>query len=83
MQKALKEQNKVIGKKITSASVITNALKKVGTPFLYKPSRVLGAMATDGSLAAERDGHDRRPARRWPLVQKTSDRSTVTGRSGS
>ena len=41
---ALKAHNKVIGKKITSTSVIKNALKKVGTPFLYKPSRVLGAM---------------------------------------
>ena len=41
---ALKAHNKVIGKKITSTSVIKNALKKVGTPFLYKPSRVLGAI---------------------------------------
>ena len=40
----LKAKNKAIGKKITSASVISNALKKVGTPFLYKPSRVLGAL---------------------------------------
>jgi len=36
--------NRLIGKKILAASVIQNALKKVGTPFLYKPSRVLGAM---------------------------------------
>ncbi|MBI2313841.1 MAG: MoaD/ThiS family protein [Betaproteobacteria bacterium] len=42
----LKSYNKVIGKKITSTSVIKNALKMVGTPFLYKPSRVLGAMGT-------------------------------------
>ncbi|PIV72431.1 MAG: aldehyde ferredoxin oxidoreductase [Rhodocyclales bacterium CG17_big_fil_post_rev_8_21_14_2_50_68_7] len=42
--KSLKDYNKVIGKKITSTSVIRNALKMVGTPFLYKPSRVLGAM---------------------------------------
>ena len=41
---ALKAHNKVIGRKNTSTSVIKNALKKVGTPFLYKPSRVLGAM---------------------------------------
>ena len=46
MQKPLKEHNKVIGKKITSTSVIKNALKQVGTPFLYKPSRVLGAIGT-------------------------------------
>ena len=42
---ALKARNKVIGKKITGASVIRNALKTVGTPFLYKPSRVLGAIS--------------------------------------
>jgi aldehyde:ferredoxin oxidoreductase len=42
--KELKEHNKVIGRKITSTSVIKNALKQVGTPFLYKPSRVLGAL---------------------------------------
>ncbi|MBL8491254.1 MAG: MoaD/ThiS family protein [Rhodocyclaceae bacterium] len=42
----VKAQNKFIGKKITGTSVIKNALKMVGTPFLYKPSRVLGAMGT-------------------------------------
>ena len=42
----VKTQNKAIGKKITGTSVIKNALKMVGTPFLYKPSRVLGAMGT-------------------------------------
>jgi aldehyde:ferredoxin oxidoreductase len=41
-----KQMNRKIGKKILSASVVQNALKKVGTPFLYKPSRVLGAMGT-------------------------------------
>jgi len=41
-----KKYNKKIGKKILTTSVIRNALKKVGTPFLYKPSRVLGAMGT-------------------------------------
>lgn len=46
MQKQMKEHNKIIGRKITSTSVIKNALKQVGTPFLYKPSRVLGAMGT-------------------------------------
>lgn len=44
MQAALKEHNKAVGRKITSTSVIRNALKQVGTPFLYKPSRVLGAL---------------------------------------
>jgi aldehyde:ferredoxin oxidoreductase len=41
-----KQHNRDIGKKILAASVVQNALKKVGTPFLYKPSRVLGAMGT-------------------------------------
>lgn len=43
---ACKQRNRELGKKILSASVVQNALKKVGTPFLYKPSRVLGAMGT-------------------------------------
>ncbi|HEY5673438.1 MAG TPA: aldehyde ferredoxin oxidoreductase C-terminal domain-containing protein [Malonomonas sp.] len=43
---AFKQQNQAIGKKILTASVVQNALKKVGTPFLYKPSRVLAAMGT-------------------------------------
>lgn len=43
---AYKQKNREIGKKILAASVVQNALKKVGTPFLYKPSRVLGAMGT-------------------------------------
>jgi len=42
----LKPGNKIVGRKITGTSVIRNALKTVGTPFLYKPSRVLGAMGT-------------------------------------
>lgn len=46
LSKEFKIQNKDIGKKILSTSVIQNALKTVGTPFLYKPSRVLGAMGT-------------------------------------
>ena len=41
-----KANNKTIGKKITGASVIRNALKTVGTPFLYKPCRVLGALGS-------------------------------------
>ena len=43
---AFKQANRELGKKILAASVVQNALKKVGTPFLYKPSRVLGAMGT-------------------------------------
>lgn len=41
-----KEYNKEIARKVLSTSVIKNALQKVGTPFLYKPSRILGAMGT-------------------------------------
>ncbi len=39
-----KENNRIIAQKILSTSVIKNALKTVGTPFLYKPSRILCAM---------------------------------------
>lgn len=37
---------KEINARILDTSVIRNALKTVGTPFLYKPSRNLGAMGT-------------------------------------
>lgn len=39
-----KTYNREIGKKILGTSVIKHALKMVGTPFLYKSSRTLGAM---------------------------------------
>ena len=41
---AFKENNRDIAAKILSSSVVKHALKTVGTPFLYKPSRILGAM---------------------------------------
>ena len=41
-----KPANGAIAKKVLGTSVVKNALKKTGTPFLYKPSRVLGAMGT-------------------------------------
>lgn len=41
-----KKKNRQIGDKIMNTSVIKNALQTVGTPFLYKPSRTLGAMGT-------------------------------------
>ncbi|HZW35324.1 MAG TPA: aldehyde ferredoxin oxidoreductase C-terminal domain-containing protein [Candidatus Deferrimicrobiaceae bacterium] len=41
---AFKENNRDIARKILSTSVVKYALKTVGTPFLYKPSRILGAM---------------------------------------
>jgi len=43
---AFKEKNRDIARKILSTSVVRYALKTVGTPFLYKPSRILGAMGT-------------------------------------
>ena len=41
---AFKRNNRDIAHKILSTSVVKYALKTVGTPFLYKPSRILGAM---------------------------------------
>ena len=38
--------NRVIAQKLLGTSVVKNALSKTGTPFLYKPSRLLGAMGT-------------------------------------
>lgn len=46
LSQIFKENNRTIAQKILSTSVIKNALKTVGTPFLYKPSRILGAMGT-------------------------------------
>jgi aldehyde:ferredoxin oxidoreductase len=43
---SFKENNRDIARKILSTSVVRYALKTVGTPFLYKPSRILGAMGT-------------------------------------
>jgi aldehyde:ferredoxin oxidoreductase len=39
-----KAYNREIAKTTLSTSVVKNALKTTGTPFLYRPSRVLGAM---------------------------------------
>jgi len=41
-----KPYNRVIAQKLLASSVVKNALSKTGTPFLYKPSRLLGAMGT-------------------------------------
>ncbi|MFQ5659711.1 MAG: aldehyde ferredoxin oxidoreductase C-terminal domain-containing protein [Gammaproteobacteria bacterium] len=46
LSSSFKLNNREIGKKILGTSVIRNALKTTGTPFLYKPSRTLGAMGT-------------------------------------
>src|SRR5438874_5489746 len=39
-------RNRDVAVKPLGTSVVKNALKKRGTPFLYKPSRMLGAMGT-------------------------------------
>src|SRR5437870_994682 len=41
-----KQRNREVAEKLLNTSVVKNALKKRGTPFLYKPSRMLGAMGT-------------------------------------
>lgn len=41
-----KPYNRVIAQKLLGTSVVKNALSIMGTPFLYKPSRLLGAMGT-------------------------------------
>ena len=38
--------NREIAQKLLGTSVVKHALKTTGTPFLYKPSRLLGAMGT-------------------------------------
>jgi aldehyde:ferredoxin oxidoreductase len=61
---AFKKNNAEIAKRMLSTSVIKNALKTVGTPFLYKPSRVLGAMGaknnqqTDWYASLDADNFD-------------------------
>ena len=46
-----KENNRELARKVLATSVVKYALKKVGTPFLYKPSRILGAMGTKNNQA--------------------------------
>ena len=41
-----KGYNRTIAQKLLDTSVVKHALKTSGTPFLYKPSRMLGAMGT-------------------------------------
>jgi aldehyde:ferredoxin oxidoreductase len=41
-----KGYNRTIAQKLLDTSVVKHALKSRGTPFLYKPSRLLGAMGT-------------------------------------
>lgn len=44
--KPYKPYNRHIAQKLLATSVVKNALSTKGTPFLYKPSRLLGAMGT-------------------------------------
>ncbi|MCL5966048.1 MAG: MoaD/ThiS family protein [Deltaproteobacteria bacterium] len=53
---AFKGNNRDLAHKILSTSVVKYALKTVGTPFLYKPSRILGAMGTKNNQ--ETSWHD-------------------------
>ena len=41
-----KPYNRTIAQKLLETSVVKHALKTTGTPFLYRPSRILGAMGT-------------------------------------
>ncbi len=41
-----KGYNRTIAQKLLDTSVVKHALKTTGTPFLYRPSRILGAMGT-------------------------------------
>jgi len=41
-----KGYNRTIAQKLLETSVVKHALKTMGTPFLYRPSRMLGAMGT-------------------------------------
>jgi len=41
-----KAYNRTIAQKLLDTAVVKHALKVRGTPFLYKPSRILGAMGT-------------------------------------
>jgi len=41
-----KGYNREIAQKLLATSVVKHALRTTGTPFLYKPSRILGAMGT-------------------------------------
>ena len=41
-----KGYNRTIAQKLLDTSVVKHALKLTGTPFLYRPSRLLGAMGT-------------------------------------
>ena len=62
-----KPYNRVIAQKLLATSVVKNALSVTGTPFLYKPSRLLGAMGTKNNQETTwTDGLDARAFRSIP-----------------
>ncbi len=66
-----KQNNKEIAQKILNASVIKNALKTVGTPFLYKPSRILNAMGAKNNQ--ETSWHDSLDADNFDIYRTGMD----------
>src|SRR5919108_5377493 len=91
-----KGYNRTIAQKLLDTSVVKHALKTTGTPFLYKPSRLLGAMGTKNnqettwtdSLDADHidpyrpgmEGCFRCPVNCRPLNELTSDPADRYGR---
>lgn len=91
-----KGYNRQIAQKLLETSVVKHALKTTGTPFLYKPSRLLGAMGTKNHqettwterLDAEHitpyrpgmAGCFRCPVNCRPLNELSADRSDKYGR---
>ena len=91
-----KPYNRRIAQKLLATSVVKHALSVTGTPFLYKPSRLLGAMGTKNNqettwtdrLDADRidpyrpgmEGCFRCPVNCRPLNQLTPDPADRYGR---
>ena len=91
-----KAYNREIAAKLLATSVVAHALKTMGTPFLYRPSRILGAMGTKNNqettwtdaLDAEHitpyrpgmEGCFRCPVNCRPLNQLNADPSDRYGR---
>ena len=91
-----KPYNRHIAQKLLGTSVVKHALSVTGTPFLYKPSRLLGAMGTKNnqettwtdSLDADHidpyrpgmEGCFRCPVNCRPLNELTSDPADKYGR---
>ena len=94
-----KPYNRHIAQKLLGTSVVRNALSVTGTPFLYKPSRILGAMGTKNNqettwterLDADRidpyrpgmEGCFRCPVNCRPLNDLNAGASGASGASGA